>query len=101
MTVETRLSQDNTALVISISGPFDFSLLNEFREAYSNDDFHTKTITIDMRRTSTIDSSALGMLLNMQRFLKKKDGEISIINCGPVVLKVFQITHFNEKFTIK
>ena len=101
MTVETRLSSDKSSLVISINGSFDFSLLNEFRQAYSNPEFNNKAITIDMRRTSTIDSSALGMLLNMQRYLKKKDGEISIVNCGPVVQKVFQITHFNEKFTIK
>jgi anti-anti-sigma factor len=101
MAIETRLSNDDTVLVIGINGPFDFSLLNEFRQAYSKDEYQTKNITIDMRRTSTIDSSALGMLLNMQRYLKKKDREINIINCGPVVLKVFQITHFNEKFTIK
>jgi anti-anti-sigma factor len=58
-------------------------------------------VTVDMRETSAIDSSALGMLLNMKRFLNKSDKEIKIKNCNQVVKKVFQITNFNQKFTIE
>lgn len=101
MAIETRLTDNDSILTISIKGKFNFSLLNEFREAYSNHTIKPKKIIIDMRRTSTIDSSALGMFLNMQRHLKKEDGEISIINCNKDVNKIFQITHFNKKFSIK
>lgn len=101
MFIETLFSKDNTVLVISIKGKFDFTLLNEFRQAYSNDAAKSTQVTIDMRNTPTIDSSALGMLLNMQRAMKKKDGEISIINCNKDVKKIFQITHFSKKFTIE
>lgn len=101
MSVNTRLSKDDLLLVISIDGKFDFSLLDEFRAAYT--DYANKSLKfiIDMRNTSTIDSSALGMLLNMQRHLKSPDGDISIINCNHVVGKVFKITNFNRKFTIE
>jgi len=100
MSIKTIFSKDKNVLVISIEGKFDFTLLNEFRQVYSNDAAKSAKITIDMRDTSTIDSSALGMLLNMQRSLKKKDGEINIINCNQDVKKIFHITHFNKKFTI-
>jgi len=101
MPVESSLSADQSTLLISIKGKFDFKLLNEFRHAYSGDALSVKNLVIDMRDTSTIDSSALGMLLNMRRYLEDRDIEIKIINCNQDVLNVFRITHFNRKFLIE
>jgi len=102
MNVETQFTQDNKVLTISINGDFNFLLLNEFRKAYNNDEADkAEKIVVDMRKTETIDSSALGMLLNMQRHLKKSNGEISIVNCNSVVEKIFNITHFEKKFSIE
>ena len=100
MNVNTAFSQDNEVYTIAIDGSFDFNSLNNFREAYTEDNIKTAKVVIDMRKTSTIDSSALGMLLNMQRHLNKADGEISIVNCNPIVAKIFAITHFGKKFNI-
>jgi len=100
MNVNTAFSEDNEVYTITIDGSFDFNSLNSFRQAYSEDDIKAAKIVIDMRKTSTIDSSALGMLLNMQRHLKKADGDVSIINCNPIVAKIFAITHFGKKFSI-
>jgi len=102
MKVESRFSNDNALFTITINGDFNFLLLNEFRDAYSNElASNAKDIIIDMRKTSTIDSSALGMLLNMQRHMKKADGSIRIVNCNPTVKKIFNITHFEKKFSIE
>jgi len=98
--IESKLSDDQRILVISIKGIFDFSMLGEFREAYSGDIDKSVKVIIDMRDTLSINSSALGMLLNMQRSLGKEDGEIEIINCNETVQKVFNITHFNKKFLV-
>lgn len=101
MSVESSFTEDNTVLIVSIKGKFDFTLLNEFRQAYTDNDIKPEKAIVDMRATSTIDSSALGMLLNMQRYMEMPDGEIKIINCNQDVKKVFEITHFNKKFTIE
>lgn len=101
MTVEARILEDKESLLISIKGRFDFTLLNEFRQAYSTDTATPVRVVIDMCNTSSIDSSALGMLLNMQRHLNKSDGEISIINCNGDIKKVLEITHFEKKFDLK
>jgi len=101
MTIGIKYHDDGKKLIISVKRKFDFTLLNEFRQAYSNDTAMSAEIVIDLRSTSTLDSSALGMLLNMQEYLGKKDGEITIINCNADVMKVFNITHFENKFTIK
>jgi len=101
MSVESKLSTDNMTLVISVKGVFDFNLLNEFRRAYSDTDGSIKKVVVDMRDTTAIDSSALGMLLNMNRYLKKFEVEIYIENCNEHVKGIFDITHFNKIFTIE
>ena len=98
--VNIQLANDTKVLTISVQGKFDFWLINDFREAYSNIDEPFDVLKIDMRNVSTIDSSGLGMLLTMQKFLNKEDGEIKIINCNASVAKVFNITNFNKKFGI-
>ena len=101
MNVETRLSNDNT-YTISVKGDFNFLLLNEFRDAYSCDEaMSAGKHIVDLAKTDTIDSSALGMLLNMQRHLEKPDCDISIINSNAVVQKIFNFTHFGKKFNIE
>ena len=100
MYIKTEFSEDKEVYTITIDGTFDFNSLNSFRQAYSEEDINAAKIVIDMRKTSTIDSSALGMLLNMQRHLNQADGEISIVNCNPIVAKIFAITHFGKKFSI-
>ena len=101
MTIETKLSEDGKLLVIRIKGNFDFTMLNEFRQTYCDVAKGVNNYMVDMRDTSTIDSSALGMLLNMKRHLNLQDGEIKIINCNPTVKKVLRITNFNKKFSIE
>ena len=101
MPVDTKFSQDGKLLIVSIDGNFDFSLLNEFRQSYFESSVAPEKFIVDLRNTKTIDSSALGMLLNMKRYLNKADGEIRIINCNETVKKVLHITSFNKKFTIE
>lgn len=101
MAIETKLSEDGDLLVIKIKGNFDFTMLNEFRQTYCDDSVTPNKYVVDMRDTPTIDSSALGMLLNMKRYLNLPDGNIKIINCNKVVQKVLLITNFNKKFTIE
>lgn len=102
MTVKTSFSENDKKYTISVDGDFNFSLLDEFRNSYSSKEAELAiSIVMDMRRTLTIDSSALGMLLNMQTHLNKKDGEIKIINCNEIVGNIFTITNFGKKFSVE
>ena len=102
MTVETNFSESDKILTISVDGDFSFALLHKFRNAYSSKEAESAIkIIIDMRKTLTVDSSALGMLLNMQTHLNKKDGEIKIINCNKVVSNIFSIMNFGKKFSVE
>ena len=98
MPVESTLSSDNAELTISVVGRFDFELVQEFRAAYT--DKKGSLYTIDMRATEHMDSSALGMLLNMRKTLGE-DVKISIVNCRPQIKKILTISRFDKKFSIE
>jgi len=105
MSVKSSASNDKNTLEICIEGSFDFNLLNDFRDAY-RDKINSTTkklyahYIVNLRSTSSIDSSALGMLLNMKRSLDKKDKEIHITHCRDQIKKILIISRFDKKFTI-
>jgi anti-anti-sigma factor len=101
MSVRVELQEDKNQLTLKLSGQFNFSMYNEFRDAYSDEKYKKYNITIDMQDCSMVDSSALGMLLIMKKYMDKGDGEITISNSNEEVMKVLQIVHFEKKFTIK
>jgi len=98
MPVESALSSDGKNLTISISGRFDFEIVQEFRNAYA--EHKNLNYIIDMRATEHMDSSALGMLLNMRRTLGD-NAKIAIINCRPQIKKILTISRFDKKFNLE
>ena len=100
MTVKADFSKNEDTLTISIDGKFDFGSLRDFRQAYSDENQRVSKYIVDMRRTETMDSSALGMLLNMKKYLNKQDREIRITTCGPTLKKILLIARFDKKFAI-
>lgn len=98
MPVDSALSSDGKNLTINISGRFDFEIVQEFRNAYA--DHKNVNYIIDMRATEHMDSSALGMLLNMRKSLGDS-ARISIINCRPQIKKILTISRFDKKFSIE
>jgi anti-anti-sigma factor len=94
----TQLEQEIT---IAITGRFDFNILQLFRDAYSEHAGSSLSFVLDLSKTEYIDSSALGMLLNMKNHLGAEDCTIVIKNCQPNLMKIFTIAHFDKKFAFK
>ena len=87
-------------LVIAISGRFDFTQVKEFRDAYSDDSVgNPRSYVVDLRETEHMDSSALGMLLNMRKHLGDS-APIRIANSRPQIKKILTISRFDKKFNI-
>ena len=68
--------------------------------AYGTDNEKVNRIVVDLARTEYMDSSALGMLLNMQKTLAGQVNQFQIINCRPQVEKILKISRFDKKFDI-
>ena len=100
MTIQKRYSENDSVVTIAVSGNFDFQNLIEFRESYTEGVTKGNNFIINLSETTSIDSSVLGMLLNMKRDLGKLDGEIKIVRCNQNVKNVLQISNFYKKFNI-
>lgn len=100
MSLTASKSADGEILTIQIKGKFDFNLVQCFRQAYADLDATVKRVVIDLRETDYMDSSALGMLLNMKKNLTDRVESIQISNCQPQLKKILQISRFDKKFDI-
>ena len=100
MSLTKNESVDGTTLTIQIKGKFDFNLVQSFRQAYAQMSEKIVKVIIDLRETVYMDSSALGMLLNMKKTIDSQVETIEISNCQPQLRKILQISRFDKKFDI-
>lgn len=100
MSLNKNFSSDGKLFTIQIKGKFDFNLVQAFRSAYSEIGDKSPKVIIDLRETEYMDSSALGMLLNMKKSLGDSVSSIQIANCKPQIKKILQISRFDKKFDI-
>jgi HptB-dependent secretion and biofilm anti anti-sigma factor len=91
-------SNDGKELTITLPEKFDFQLHAEFREAYENKEI--KKFVLDMNKTQYMDSSALGMLLQLKEHIDHQNGDISIKNANNNIKQIMQIAHFDKLFTM-
>ena len=88
-------------LKIVIEGRFDFSSHQEFRDAYENKPQRFGKYEVDMRKTTYLDSSALGMLLLLRDHAGGESAQIRIVNCNADVRRILNISNFEQLFTIE
>lgn len=100
MGVSTAWNDEKTQLSIAIDGRFDFSCHQDFRSAYEGVNPVPKTIVVDLKRTTYLDSSALGMLLLLRDYTSDSQTSIRLENVGDDVKKILTISNFNQLFTI-
>lgn len=98
--VTSNVSNNGQTCTISVTGSFDFNLVKPFREAYSKLDPIPDKVVIDLRHAQTIDSAALGMLINMKKFMGKGDGKIELQNCNSTIKRILSIARFDLMFSI-
>ena len=101
MAIHAQMNSEDQALVISVSGRFDFSAHQEFRDAYETSEAQPDAYKVDMREATYLDSSALGMLLLLRDHAGGDNSAIEIVNCNPDVKKILTISNFEQLFTIK
>lgn len=101
MAISSSVSPDGSELTILIQGRFDFSTHRDFRRSYESLDTRPRCYAVDMRETTYLDSSALGMLLLLRDYAGGETASIKIVNCNPDVKKILTISNFEQLFTIQ
>ena len=101
MSIWSEAADDGKNLTIRIQGRFDFSAHQEFRDSYEKSDGQHNAYEVDMRETTYLDSSALGMLLLLRDYAGGDNAQIRITNCNSDVRKILTISNFEQLFVIE
>ncbi|PKI16144.1 STAS domain-containing protein [Colwellia sp. 12G3] len=101
MTISSKLSGDGKKLVISIDERFDFSLHQQFRDAYTSVMTQNLTYVVDLSQTEYMDSSALGMILLLKDHVQHYAGQLIISKPSDTVRKILEIAQFQRLMTIE
>ena len=87
---------------IQLDDVFDFKHVEEFRKCYESiDGSRCRIVAIDFSSTRYMDSSALGMLLNIKNFFKDGGVQVKIVNTNEQIRKILSISRFDQRFTIE
>ncbi|CAN7203046.1 anti-anti-sigma factor [Pseudomonas peli] len=100
MAITSLPSSDGQELTILIQGRFDFGAHQEFRNAYERVNSTPQRYVVDLKDTTYLDSSALGMLLLLRDHAGGDSAQIRLLNCNPDVRKILAISNFEQLFKI-
>ena len=100
MAVESEVSPDGKKLTIVIKGRFDFGQHQKFRESYERFYKVPQAYIVDLKETTYMDSSALGMLLLLRDHAGGDESQVTVINSNPDVRKILAIANFDRLFDI-
>ena len=103
--VTSEWLEGGKVLNIRIEGRFDFSCHQEFRNAYENlgasNGAKPGTVVIDLKGTTYLDSSALGMLLLLRDHAGGDNADVRLINISSDTRKILAISNFDKLFQIQ
>ncbi|HAT51497.1 MAG: STAS domain-containing protein [Nitrospirae bacterium] len=92
-----RLEESFLRVVMWLPESFDFRLRREFLMIYQNRPPET-FYKIDFRAVTSIDSSALGMLLLMRSYCGEGNARIRLVHCNERIRKILKTALFDEYF---
>ena len=98
MNITVTESNDSREVVIQVSGRFDFSCHQDFIRGYKGYPKGEKRFVVDLASTEYMDSSAMGMLLQLREHAAS-DG-VKLVNGRDGVLEILRIANFDRLFQI-
>ena len=94
----TTSEQGNT-ITIKVSGRFDFSAHQDFINAYRDLPKGEKSFIVDLSATEYMDSSAMGMLLQLREHADKTD-QIELTQANSNIQEILRIANFDKLFKL-
>lgn len=99
MPLTRSVSADGKVVTIKVAGRFDFSVHQEFRDAYAVPANGARYV-LDFGNAEYIDSAACGMLLVFRDAVGGNQADISIVNANDEIVKTLSMLQFHKMFKI-
>lgn len=100
MSITSSLSDDQMTVTIKVAGRFDFSTHQDFVQSYKGFSKGEKSFVVDLAGAEYLDSSAMGMLLQLREYNRLGE-QVVLVNGNQAVNDVLQIANFGKLFVIQ
>src|ERR687893_943894 len=98
--ITDRQVNDDTH-VVAVTGEIDLFTAPEFKQRISVPiDAGCSNVIVDLRATTFIDSSSLGVLIGAHRRLKLRGGSLVVVCDNEAIVKTFRITGLDGVFSL-
>jgi anti-anti-sigma factor len=101
MSIESTWNDGNKTLSIDIGDTFNYSSQSDFKEAYINHEHPGLIVKINMAMTEFMDSAALGMLIQLRKFVESHKGKVVLVRPRDTVMKILKTAQFDRLFRIE
>jgi len=91
---------DLDCLTLQLGEHFDFTIHRDFHDACLGEKKPSRSYVIDLGEVTTMDSSALGMLLLLREHAGADRADIRIVNASPELRTTFRVAGFDKLFTL-
>ncbi|MGD0723947.1 MAG: STAS domain-containing protein [Spirochaetia bacterium] len=89
-------------VVLAVIGSLTGETTNEFQKKVEElSAGNWNTITLDLTRTPSINSSALGKILLFRKQLAERDRTLQIRGCSDALFKTFQMIKFDTLISVQ
>ncbi|MDU7551888.1 MAG: STAS domain-containing protein [Streptococcus mitis] len=99
---KANIEEKNNHILVGLVGDLDVYSKDDFSKFYEESLKNTNTdFIIDLEKLDYIDSTGLGMFINIYKDQKEKDKSIKIINPKENIKKLFKITDISDLFEME
>ena len=99
MSIASNVSTDGGTVTIQVNGRFDFAAHQDFMKSYKQYPKGEKRYVVDLKAADYMDSSAMGMLLQLRDY-GTKAAKVQLVNGNDGIKEILRIANFDKLFQI-
>ena len=98
---DKKIVNEDNLQTINLIGDLDVYSEDEFKTFINEEIDPNKNITIDLKDLDYLDSTGLGMFMNIYKMVNDNGKDIKIINAKDNIQKLFKITDLTDLFDME
>lgn len=99
---KVSFKREEDLLRVELIGEINILDVNDFKDIIKEKikEEDTKKVVLDMTQVPFMDSSGLGMLISLYKFVNENEGEIVYTGLSEYILKILSFAKLDKIFTI-